>query len=666
MINDKDLAPNLLSVIDYLDENRVLVATNWVKVSTVKPIFTDRKISIKKFRDSYAIPIIDYFIAVVRGEKLLGDCPIMGKFVRYMVTQGITPKEIFDICMGFRRSLISFLLKNKTVSQNTAPFMDEISIVFDANLSGVLDIFTDLYASAQKKIETAKSQKEKLQQTLKIINSINTKIIIVQNGRIILANKPFLEMTGVRDLKELYKNHKSGFDFFSEISMYENEYKNNISDWIEKICENNKPFQSEIYHDGKNKKHKYSGRITQMPVEGMKQYIITLSNISDHVKDEKAIEELLNYDELTGFRKFPIFEELLSKMIDKGKKESYRLFLAVVDIPDLRNINDTEGNEVGDMVISEVAEDLRLLVNKNIYLSRLNGSRFGVLLQYDTEQSSYDWCIEIFKIMKKRRHKKTVSITEVDLTENINNAFLRVYSLVDETNNSTEDKIGNDFEYILEYKELSDQNEFIKRFSKMKTFNATLFYKELPLSSDVKINFIENENVAITLTHKQIKVAEVGKNIYFKLDHVGTVKASIKDIDFDKRVVVLDSFIKDTHSPLNRIAFRVEAGDDVKAYISENDREYKIKILDINNEYIAVKIDRKRNFDINSLVYIDMLLPITDVPQSSVTNATITRIDKIPNGYKMVFLCHFDDSTQELLSRYIAKQQMEIIKSIQE
>lgn len=217
MTKDQDLAPNLFLIIDYLDENRLKVATNWMKVTTVQAIFRDRKISAKKFRDLYATPIIEYFIAVVRGEKILGDCPIMGKFVRFMVSQDITPKEIFDICMGFRRSLIAFLFTNRVVLKASAPFMDEISVVFDANLSGVLDIFTDLYSANQKKVESAKSQKEKLKQTLKIINSINTKIVIVQDGRIVLANKPFLEMTGVVSLKDLYQKYDNGFDFLATL-----------------------------------------------------------------------------------------------------------------------------------------------------------------------------------------------------------------------------------------------------------------------------------------------------------------------------------------------------------------------------------------------------------------------------------------------------------------
>ena len=665
MSEKNTIAPNLLSFVDVLEDKRTLIAGNWVKNKVVKSVFSKRKISSKKFALSYGVPIIEYFISVVKGAQVAGDCPIMSKFVKFMISKDITPKEVFDICIGFRRSLITFMLSKQTVSQNPDVYMDEISEIFDANLSGVLDIFTNLYAESQKKIEIAKSQKDKLQQTLKIINSIKTKIIIVQDGRIILANKPFLEMTGVRDLKCLYLKYTSGFEYLSDVSLYEDEYKEDISKWIKKVCEENKSFQCAIYNEKAKKIYSYSGRITVMPVENVNQYIIALSNISEHIKDEKAIVDMLNHDELTGFRNYPTFENLTSKMIDKAKENKLRLFLAIVDIANLRYINDVKGASAGDMAISEVAEDLRFMVNKNIYLSRLNGSRFGVLLQYETEQAGYDWCIELYKKMKEHESKKIVAITEIDLNENINKSFLRSYDLIDQASVSGEEKIAHDFDDIIEYIELPDQKEFTDRLGKLKTLEMTLYFMELPIAADSKILSSTTDNAKISLSAKQIKIAKVGMKVYFKLERIGNIKASIKDIDEDNRRVTIDSFVIDKHTPLNRIAYRIQAGDDIKAYISENGRDYKVKVLDMNKEYIAVSIDRKRNFDINSLVYIDMLLPITDVSESCVTNATVTRIDNVPGGYKMVLLCHFDDSTQELLSRYIAKHQMDIIKNFQ-
>ena len=47
-INQK-IAPNLYLISTLLEDNRVDISANWVKVSTVKSVFETRKISIKKF-----------------------------------------------------------------------------------------------------------------------------------------------------------------------------------------------------------------------------------------------------------------------------------------------------------------------------------------------------------------------------------------------------------------------------------------------------------------------------------------------------------------------------------------------------------------------------------------------------------------------------------------
>jgi diguanylate cyclase (GGDEF)-like protein len=661
----KNQIPDLLSISEIIEYNCVNIVTHWTQVQTVKTVFEAKKISAKKFIDNYGIAILEYFIAVIRKEKELGNCPVMSKLINYMLSKGITPREVFDICMGLRKTLINFILKQDIVLKNPSPFLQELSNMFDANLSGVLDVFTVRYELNQKKLETIKMQKKNLQKILKIINFINTKILIVQNGRIILANKPFLDMLGVKNLKELYLKYEDVFEFLSEVDLYTNEYNNSVSKWIEMVCEEGKSFKCEIYNVEKKTKFIYSGRITIMPDQKPYQYIIALNNISEHIRDEKFLHDRLTHDELTGFRNYPTFEHLVVKLIEEAKKENSRLFLAIVDIPDLREINHHQGMECGDMVISEVAEDLRFLVNNKIYLSRLEGSRFGVLMRYPSEQESYNWCVELLKKMKQRQEKKTIAITEVDLSESVNKLFLRVYDLIEKANSTEDSFVATDFKNIIEYKELPEQQRFIDRLSKINFLKMAIFHMELPITHEVKIISTDAYSIKVILSSRQIKIAKVGMPIYFNLEYIGNIKAKIKDIDVDARSAIIDSFRFDKHSPLNRKKYRIKADDGIKAYITDNDRDYDVKVLDMNSDYVAIEIDRKRNLDINSFIYLDMMLSISGTLKQCNTNATITRIEKTYNGYKMVLLCHLDSDNKNILETYISKQQIEIIHNFQ-
>ncbi|ADN08937.1 diguanylate cyclase [Sulfurimonas autotrophica DSM 16294] len=662
LITNQDVS-NLLKFSKEIEKNIVLIATRGIKVDTVEAIFERRKISAKKFRDSYGIPIIEYFLAVVEGEKPLGACPFMSKLVHFLMQKGITPREVFDICMGLRKSLVAFLLRKDIA--NPALLMDEMAMVFDANLSGVLESFTDLYDKMQENLEHAKMKNKRWQQTSQIINAINTKIIIVEDGRIILANKTFLEMLNVDNLKELYQKHTNVFYFLEGVDVYEDEYQKNIQQWIEKVHQSNKTFKTKIYNQKLKKGFVFSGNITTMQMHQTTQYIITLNNISKYILDEKILKDMLTHDELTGFRNYATFEKLLGKIIQRAQRNDIKLFLAIADIPELREINENKGRNRGDMVICEVAEDLRYLVDSHIYLARLEGSRFGILIQYENEQTAYDWCVKLFNKMEQRAEKKTLAITEVDATESISKLMVRAYALIDQANTIEDSFVLHDFQDIIEYNKLPLQSQFTDKLSKLNSIEITVFYKELPLVSNAKILSVSDERINVKLSLKQIKAVQNDMIIYFKLTLFDTVKASIQSIDIDNQTVWIDRFRFDKHSPLRRKLYRIEADKNIKAYLAAGEREDDVEVLNMNIQYIAVKIGRKRSLDINSQVYLEMQLPLRDVFKQFSSNCTVTRIEKILGGYKLVLLCHLNNENQDMLSHYIANHQRDIIHDLQ-
>jgi len=571
---EEKFVPNLVAIIDDIEDNVPKIAANWMKNSSVKSVFEIRKISPVKFREGYGVPIIGYFIAVVRGKETLGDCPIMSKLVDYLITKGITPREVFDICIGFRRSLIAFLLRKEKVLKNPAVFMEEVATVFDANLSGVLEKFTTLYAESQKKIELAKAQKSRLSQTLNIINSMDTKIIIIKQGRIIVANKPFLAMVGVVNLKELYERYERGFEFLSDVSLYEKEFKEDITLWLEKIFEHNRPFKSTIHNYHKDRTFEYSLRVSKITDES-NQFVITFTNITEYIKDRELLEDELKYDEITGFRNFITFEQYVSEAIQKAKNEKTRLFLALIDIVDFEKVKEEKD---ADMVVSEVAEDLRYLVDSSVHFGKLDEDRFAVLMEYPNEQSSYDWCVNLLQKLNERESRKTVAVTEVDMAESINRLFLRVYDLIERANHSEEKFIVTDFKDVIEYIELPEQKAFTDRLDRMKSLKMTLFYKELPLQSDIKIVGLGQESVNVILSQKQSRVVYEDMEVYFKLQQIGNIKARIKSVDLKTNIATIYRFRLDKDTPLNRKMFRVAVDQQIKAFVTSHNIDYDVEI----------------------------------------------------------------------------------------
>lgn len=86
-----------------------------------------------------------------------------------------------------------------------------------------------------------------------------------------------------------------------------------------------------------------------------------------------AFEQLSRTDPLTGLLNRRAFTEALVTL-----KTPY--VIAVIDIDRFKSINDAHGHGVGDKVLVEVAEELRLAFGEDAMLARLGGEEFGVVM----------------------------------------------------------------------------------------------------------------------------------------------------------------------------------------------------------------------------------------------------------------------------------------------
>lgn len=661
----KKLAPNLLSIIDIVESKREVMASEWIQISTVKTIFKYYHISPNKFKDGFGIPIIEYFISVVREEKKVGNCPVMTKLVLFLLEKNITPKDVFDICMGLRRTLVSFLFKEELIKDNPLYMMDEIADLFDANLSGVLNIFTSYYQEKQKTINQSLAYQQKLKQITKIINFINTKIIIVQNGRIIMANKSFLNTVGVDDIKGFYEKYKYSFSFMQDTDRYK-EYFNvkNMNEWLEKVYENNKPFKTEIYNETHNKELMYSGRITALPDSDPIQYIISLNNINQNVEDKNEISKLMNRDELTGLNNLATFNQFLTEIQKNLKENSPRYALVIVDIPDLEEINKKKGRDYGDSVIISVAESMKSLADEKMKLSHIEGSKFTVLMPFESEQECYEWACLLQIQLNTSDEKKVVALTEIKPSDSVNRVQMRAYDIVEKENTLEEYIIQTDFKNIKPFNDLPDQENFTGALKDLEQLNTTLYYKELPINIKNEIVSIDSNSVTVKLSDKQLAVASQNGIIYIEIPDIGYVKAYIENINSSDMTMTLHSFVKGRYFPVSRKMIRIKAEKDVNATVRYNEVLIKATLLNLNEKYIALITDKETDLFKGSLVSVEMSLKTEKGVEYFTTTATVQKIKNFEDGYKIVLMCHLDNKSKNLLSSYIAKRQMDIIKEM--
>jgi len=86
--------------------------------------------------------------------------------------------------------------------------------------------------------------------------------------------------------------------------------------------------------------------------------------------------DLASTDALTGACTRPVFELHLDHLFRPGAE----IALMLVDVDDLRSVNDSLGHAVGDAVLRGTAERIESCLRSTDLVSRLSGDEFGVLL----------------------------------------------------------------------------------------------------------------------------------------------------------------------------------------------------------------------------------------------------------------------------------------------
>ena len=92
-----------------------------------------------------------------------------------------------------------------------------------------------------------------------------------------------------------------------------------------------------------------------------------------------AVREMSVRDELTGLRNRRGFLELARQQLLLARRQQRPMVLCFLDLDGLKQINDVQGHEVGDLAISDFASLLRRTFRDSDLLARLGGDEFVVL-----------------------------------------------------------------------------------------------------------------------------------------------------------------------------------------------------------------------------------------------------------------------------------------------
>ncbi|MDD2308649.1 MAG: EAL domain-containing protein [Desulfuromonadaceae bacterium] len=108
-------------------------------------------------------------------------------------------------------------------------------------------------------------------------------------------------------------------------------------------------------------------------------YVANKEDITGRKLHEEQLYYQANFDALTGLPNRHYFQKHLELQLELITRESQYLTLLVLDIDNLKYVNDTFGHEFGDLLIKEIARRLETACGASCVVSRFVGDEFTII-----------------------------------------------------------------------------------------------------------------------------------------------------------------------------------------------------------------------------------------------------------------------------------------------
>ena len=105
---------------------------------------------------------------------------------------------------------------------------------------------------------------------------------------------------------------------------------------------------------------------------------------------KNKLQYMANFDELTGLYNRRYFKHIFNMELCKLKRNNSRFCLALIDLDDFKQINDTYGHNMGDKALQYFSEVLSSHIRKTDVYARMSGDEFVVLFLDCVEEKAIE------------------------------------------------------------------------------------------------------------------------------------------------------------------------------------------------------------------------------------------------------------------------------------
>ena len=121
-------------------------------------------------------------------------------------------------------------------------------------------------------------------------------------------------------------------------------------------------------------------RISEFSLEGRRQFIGIMRDITERKATEAKIIHLAHYDALTDLPNRRLVEDRIQQSIASARRSGAQFAVMFIDLDKFKSINDTLGHDVGDQLLQMVANRITESLRAEDTVGRQGGDEFIVLL----------------------------------------------------------------------------------------------------------------------------------------------------------------------------------------------------------------------------------------------------------------------------------------------